>query len=136
MLPTGSEVTDYATPLGSAHRLSPRESPRVGCGPHTVRGDYGSGRSLVDDGWAEPSPQTPRARLRKVSRAVLAARPKPKGLHTGVLVRSGAMAPLHPSPGPPRRESHPAGQRVKQPRRDPSLVPHVRCGCGCGWRQG
>ena len=128
-------MTDYATPLGSAHRLSPRESPRVGFGPHTVRGDYGSGRSLVDDGWAEPSPQTPRARLRKVSRAVLAARPKPKGLHTGVLVRSGAMDPSTPRPARPG-ESHPAGQRVKQPRRDPSLVPHVRCGCGCGWRQG
>ena len=51
---------EYATPMGSARRLSPRESPRVGFGPHTVRGDYGSDRSLVDVGREGGSPQTPR----------------------------------------------------------------------------
>ena len=57
-----SDYGDYATPMGSARRLSPRESPRVGFGPHTVRGDYGSDRSLVDVGREGGSPQTPRAR--------------------------------------------------------------------------
>ena len=56
------QQSDYATPMGSTRRLSPRESPRVGFGPHTVRGDYGSDRSLVDVGREGGSPQTPRAR--------------------------------------------------------------------------